>query len=430
MAVPDRLELLLAQAAITGIDFVYVDLSQTVLDVYFLNSPAAINGAVAPKNIRIYSPSGGETLPVVPVQSVSWIVVNGRNVMRVITTQPGDFSRYRFHIENAAVDRYYNDVWFSFKATCETLLDCKTPAHECPPDTQADFPIDYTARDFWSFRQALLDFATQRYPTWKDRLEADVGDMLAEVMSALGDEFAYIQDRYARETYLETATQRRSIRRLASLVDYQITDGLAATTWLDFKMIADDTIAAGTQVSEPGGTVVFEVGRGLAESYPPEAPKPYKAFLALNQFFPHIWTDTDECLPVGATDIFIENHHAADIQFDDTSRTPSGKWMLLQTNPPDPAVRVRNWLVRVIKEAEDTNDLVHRRGLPITHLDMGRRSGHAFRDGHDVPRNSRQCVPGYGGCDDSQHAIYRRTQRRRAGGIILRPSNESVPAIH
>jgi hypothetical protein len=365
MAAPDRLELLLAQVAVTGIDFVYVYPSQTTLDVYFLNNPVSIKGTVAPKDIRIYSPSGGETLPVVPVKSVSWQVVNGRDVLRTVTIQPGDFSRYRLHIENAKVDRYYNDVWFSFKANCPSDLDCKPPAHQCPPEAQVDFPIDYTARDFWSFRQALLDFASQRYPAWKDRLEADVGNMLADVMSALGDEFAYIQDRYARETYLETATQRRSIRRLASLVDYQITDGLAATAWLDFQMNADDTIAAGTQVSAPDKSVVFEVGRGLAESYPPELPRLYTAKVVLNRFLPHIWSDNDECLPVGATDIFIENHHAADITFDDTSSAPAGKWILLQTNPTDPAVRARAWMVRVI-QAEDTNDLVI--GAPVTHL--------------------------------------------------------------
>ena len=46
-----------------------------------------------------------------------------------------------------------------------------------------DFPVDYQARDFNSYRQALLEFASQRYPDWHDRLEADVGIMLAEVMS-------------------------------------------------------------------------------------------------------------------------------------------------------------------------------------------------------------------------------------------------------
>ena len=74
-----------------------------------------------------------------------------------------------------------------------------------------NFPVDYLARDFISFRNALLDFAAQRYP-WSQTIEADAGVMLAEVMAALGDDLSYIQDRYAREAYLETATQRRSLR--------------------------------------------------------------------------------------------------------------------------------------------------------------------------------------------------------------------------
>ena len=156
MAAPDRLELLLAQTAVTGIDFIYVDSSQTILDVYFLNDPVAINGVVKPQDVSIYSPSGGESMPTVPVQSLSWQVgADGRNILRLITTSPGDFSRYRLHIENPNVDRYYNDVWFSFKANCDSELDCAPPPHECPPETPVDFPVDYSARDFWSYRQAL-----------------------------------------------------------------------------------------------------------------------------------------------------------------------------------------------------------------------------------------------------------------------------------
>jgi len=371
MAAQDRLEALLAQNGVTGIDFVYVDSSQTTLDIYFLNSPATVPismiNDVPASAIRIYSPSGGETLPVVPVTAAPvWVVINTRNVMRVQTTTPGDFSRYRFHIEDSRVDPYFNDVWFSFKANCSSLLDCAPPADECPPDAVVDFPVDYTARDFWSIRQALLDFASQRYPAWKDRLEADVGEMLAEVMSALGDEFAYIQDRYAREAYLETATQRRSLHRLANLVDYQLQDGVAASTWLDFQMNAPDNIPAGTKVSEKGGTITFEVGRGMTESFPPEAPKLYAVDPVRNSFDPHIWDINAQCLPVGSTDIFIEGHHTADIPLDDTppGKDP-GKWMVLITSPTDPAVEARAWMVRVTV-VQDTVDLVF--GDNITHL--------------------------------------------------------------
>jgi hypothetical protein len=41
--------------------------------------------------------------------------------------------------------------------------------------------VDYLARDFVSLRNALLDFASQRYPQWIEKIVADAGVMLAEV---------------------------------------------------------------------------------------------------------------------------------------------------------------------------------------------------------------------------------------------------------
>jgi len=153
--------------------------------------------------------------------------------LRITTDAPGEFVGYRLWIDDSRIDPFWNDVPFSFKANCPSKLDCEPPPHECPQETAIDVAIDSTARDFWSFRRALLDFASRRFPDWSDRLEADVGVMLAELMSAAGDEMAYYQDRIAREGALETATQRRSLRRLARLVDYEIHDGRGARAWID-----------------------------------------------------------------------------------------------------------------------------------------------------------------------------------------------------
>ncbi len=360
MAAPDRLALLLAQNVVTGIDFVYVFPNQTTLDVYFLRSPVTLTvpmpGTVPVGAVLIYSPSGGEKLPTVPVTTIAWVVANGRDVMRLTTASPGDFSRYRLHIEDSRIDSYYNDVWFSFKASCPSDLDCKPPDHECPPDPPVDFPVDYSARDFWSFRQALLDFAAQRYPHWQDRLEPDVGMMLAEALSAAGDEFAYFQDRVAREAYIESATQRRSLRRLAALVDYHIHDGLGASTWLDFNVNAAGVIPAGTLVTDRASKVHFETGRGFSESFP--APKNYAVDPARNILLPHIWDQGALCLEVGSTEVFIDGHHTADIPLDDVPPGEApGHWMLLVTNPLDPAVKARAWIVRII-DREDLTDPV------------------------------------------------------------------------
>jgi hypothetical protein len=373
MAVPDRLESLLAQNRVTGIDFVYVYPNQTQLDVYFLMDPAAVVpslvGSVALSAIKIYSPSGGEWIANVPVTGIAWAIVDGRHVMRLTTSVSGDFSWYRLHIDDPRIDSFYNDVRFTFKANCPSQLDCAAPKHECPPGDVVDYPVDYTARDFWSFRQALLDFATARYPDWVDRLEADFGVMFTEVLSALGDEFAYGQDRIGREPYLELASQRRSVRRLARLVDYTMGDGLAASTWIDVQVAGGaQVILAGTAVSSPGGAAVFEIGRGLAESFalPPAGPKKYNVDTARNSFAPHLWDEHDLCLEYGSTDLYLEGKHAADIPLDDTPpNTAPGKWMLLGTNPLDPAIPARSWMIRVIS-VTDTKDLVF--NTDITHI--------------------------------------------------------------
>ena len=179
---------------------------------------------------------------------------------------------------NPASDRpIFNGVEFSFKQGAPAF-DCRRREHECPPEAFVDFPVDYLARDFVSIRNALLDYASQRYPRWIEKIEADAGVMLAETMAALGDEFSYIQDRYAREAYLETATQRRSLRYHTQLVDYPIHDGLSARTLLDLKVKPPETGAPGGTFLAPAVAygrlrgrrrgIPFEIGEGLAGSAP------------------------------------------------------------------------------------------------------------------------------------------------------------------
>src|SRR5262249_16686430 len=142
-------------------------------------------------------------------------------------------------------------------------------------DDLVDFPVDYLARDFVSIRSALLDFASQRYPQWKEKIDADASVMLTEIFAALGDEFSYIQDRYSREAFLETASQRRSLRHLTQLVDYDIHDGLAASTFLDLQVkptagvFGGVFVKAGSRVWAPiqdEAPIPFELGRGIADT--------------------------------------------------------------------------------------------------------------------------------------------------------------------
>lgn len=398
MAAIDRIEVLRAHDDIVGLDFVYVAENQQTLFVFFhpsaTKTPQQILGPIDASEIKIYSPSGGEWLPVVPLDPASppaWVTRNGRRVLRVRTSEPGDFSRYRFQLNDPKVDPYFKEVGFSFKANCPSELDCAPLPHECPDEELVDYPVNYLARDFWSFRQALIDFASDRHPGWQDRLEADVGMMLLEVMSALGDEFAYYQDRIARERYFDTATQRRSVRRQARLVDYYLHDGKGGSTWLDLSVTAVNpvnTISAGTPVwvlppfikaGEPAASrierspSVYEVGHGITQGHagltPPLGVLASKANIykssafnlrnGANELNAYQWDDSDTCLLVGSTSLDIAGHHAADLPLEDfTNPDVPGKWVVLKTNPKDASVPVRVWLVRLISVIDDVDPLV------------------------------------------------------------------------
>lgn len=392
MATLDRIEALHQTDAVVGMDFVYVFPDQVTLSVFFhpalSQNAQQILGAIASHQVRIHNPTGGEALAEVPVASVGWATQAGRRVLRVVTARPGDFSRYQLHLADntGRLDPYFNDLAFSFKANCPGDLDCATAPPECPIPPPVDFPVNYLARDFHSFRQALLDFAGERYPDWKDRLEADQGMMLLEVMSALGDEFAYYQDRVAREAALETATQRRSLRRHARLVDYHVHDGLGATTWLDFTVAADGTVSAGTPIwaavdptePDPGkrraaARAVFETGRGLGDGHTKFiAPAtPFNLRVAANEFVPYSWDEDQTCLPVGATSLHLTGHHAAALPLEDlTNPAAPGKWVLLRTAPADASVPARAWLVRLIVVRHEIDPLFNLpAGQQITYLE-------------------------------------------------------------
>jgi hypothetical protein len=359
MAGLDRRSRLLSDHSVVGIDYLYVDpANQTDLDVHFIFPPSVAQQALLTADRVTITATAGDAPPV-RVAGVDFPVVNGAAVMRIRTAAPGGFTNYTLTLANPSggspvLDPYLARVSFSFKAGCYSDIDCDHSPAPCPPADEVDFPIDYTARDFWSLRSALLGFASQRYPNWADRLEADAAVMLAEVMAAVGDEMAYSQDRVARESHLETATQRRSLRRHARMVDYRIHDGLGATTTIWVSAKAAGTLKAGMALYalRDGRRIAYSVGRNLAEMTA-AVPVSYAIDPALNddKLIPYQWDARDLCLPAGATELFLKGDVVNAIK-------PAGvaeRWLLLRTDPLNSALPARRQLVRVIS-AEVVHD--------------------------------------------------------------------------
>ena len=376
---PDRIELLRAQTALTGLDFVFVHGNQTRLDVFFLVDPrdldVPLQGSLTLDQVTIRDARpGGE---VFPITGLSWVTINNRQAMRLDVPFPGGFQIYDLAVNDARMDSEFDRLPFNFKAGCESDLDCRPPALCCPEDETLDVLPNYLARDFWALRGALMDFAAERWSDWKDRLAADGAVMMAELFAALGDEFAYVQDQIAHESHLSTANERRSLRQLARLVDYEIGEGAAASGWLTVTANADGDLVAGTVVeaaSDSGPPVRLEVGRGL---YDADAGTPYPVALAANALDPYIWDEDPpetpvgepgplwppgrqgppSCLMTGTTELWLDGHHAADLALTDLTRDPPGRWVLLRSDPANPAEPARRWPVRLVEVRDDTDPL-------------------------------------------------------------------------
>lgn len=467
MPPPDRLRLLADQNRLTGIDFVYVHESQTLIDVFFHVDPRFLEQPLA-ADFETGSVTIVDTLPgeePFPIVDIDWPIVDDRQVLRLETPFAGGFQLYRLRLADPRIDPWFSEIEFSFKANCETWLDCRPPPHECPPGERIEIRPDYRARDFWALRAALMDFASERWPDWKDRLAADAGVTVAELFAALGDEFAYLQDRIAHETHLETALHRRSLRRHARLVDYEPHDGSAASGWLVVRVAEGESgdLPAGTLVLAPsdmGEPMPFEVGTTLAERVRVPA---YPVTAAANELDPYIWDEDPppglpgevgsldprwregppSCLPVGATEMWLDGHHAADLPLTDLPADPAappGRWVLLRTDPEDPSLPARRHPVRLI-EVEDTVDPLPPGTRPLTRVRWEEAQALPFQldlealtvEGNLVPVTAGRTFEALfsAGVRHDGPALPRTVEREGPGGIVTHllslPGSDELP---
>ena len=335
------------------------------------NSPIGTTGNAvnATLSVTITSTESGAEVDIETLQWMRVVAPAGNRVTLEITVaSPGDFSLHRLFIDDARVDPFFNNTIFSFKQGCPSVFDCRD---DCPPELleSLDYPVDYLARDFWSYRRALLDFAAGRYPNWKEPLEADQAVMLMEIMAALGDEFAYTQDRYAREATLPTATQRRSRSGLARLVDYLPDPGLAAETDLVVW------VAAG------GGGETCAIGARAWALPEGRTPIPYSAIASVwhheawNEIPLHCPDSDVACLPKGATEAYLltDAPNAGQLPPGEPLSPQEfwvGRRIILRAIPADPAEPRRAFAVTLTGVTPMTDSLAPTPGVatPIAHI--------------------------------------------------------------
>ncbi|MFG2941059.1 putative baseplate assembly protein [Streptomyces sp. NPDC048282] len=89
----------------------------------------------------------------------------------------------------------------------------------------------------------------------------DPAAALLDAWATVADIVTFYQERIAREGFLRTATERRSVLELARTIGYELAPGVAAATWLSFTV--EDAVDPGAQAVVPAGTRVQSIpGQG------------------------------------------------------------------------------------------------------------------------------------------------------------------------
>ncbi len=337
-----------------GIVRVAVDDANAKLTVVFL-APIVLPDQAFLLNPLSYSLTGGQRLfPRILKAEVAPPTSPPSSNPSVILTldSEGDFSIYTLTVSGPKIDPFFSSAKLRFRLACDDRFDCRQAAAPTAIEPELPVTIDYLTKDYASFRQALLDFIPTRLPGWTERSEADIGMMLLELFAATADNLSYMQDRIASEAFLSTATQRRSVAGHLSLIGYQMDEGAAAHTWLQFQVTEAVTLA-----SNPG----FKVGNTPSSSTDPVIVFETMGSAALdpahNGMRLYDWGNANCCLPatafsatlVGSFDRLAAGDY---LLFDDGSGNrdvvrltsePQLVPVMQATSPPSTVVTVVNW---------------------------------------------------------------------------------------
>ncbi|MEQ1528197.1 MAG: putative baseplate assembly protein [Methylococcales bacterium] len=315
---------------LAGMDYVEVDPSGTTLFVHFFGQ---VPSDLTERNVVI---EGGRRIRDIKVVSAQFMKhVDGDTCLRVTIDKIGDFSNYCICLikptETKAlclgsplptfereipdnIDPRYSCATLIFRSDCTSTLDCKT--QPCPSEPFIPPPeINYLARDFQSFRQAMLDRLLVTMPEWRERHIPDIGITLVELMAYVADQLSYTLDSVATEAYLATARRRISVRRHARLVDYRMHEGCNSRAWItldsDSDQIFDIADLAFAVPPDDGaerlpGLVNWETmhntpGTIIFEAMDFNGSGEVSIFSAHSEIHFYTWEDSECCLPKDST---------------------------------------------------------------------------------------------------------------------------------
>ena len=384
----ERRALLQGHPSLNGIDYVEVVAEPGAsgrLKAYFIPKTtiqgsaglSALLGALDGKTDLVEIRGG------VRVKNIEVIGVTAKSDhLEVQLSQTGDFSTYELIIDRVEqIDPAYSRCAFSFDIDRLGRFDCE-PGQPSLSGPRAEPLIDYMAKDYASFRQAMIDLIPTLVPGWWERNEADLGTAMIELLAYAGDQLSYYQDAVANEAYLQTARQRVSVRRHARLIDYRMHDGASACAFVHLGLQdgAAWTLPKGTQllsrIEAPLGPTAPPQGPVIPSELKDEALAAAEVVFEtweqtdlhgdLNWVLIHTWGNRRCCLPRGTTTV--------DLVGDLTSKLGPDDFLLFEevlspkTGLPADADQGHRQVVRLTKVENGEDPLLD---CPLTRVEWG-----------------------------------------------------------
>lgn len=300
-----------------GFRLAYVALDPTdpplfaTLDVEFVNTQAL--APLPPKEAFVVEGGVRRNRSAVRVAAVA--AVAGQPTTLRLTLEPvGDYSTYTLSTSVGslvapgdalprAMDPLFNALPFKFRPGCFNLSCAPDKSGPPPPDIAP--AIDYLARDYDSFRHVLMSAMAARVRGWAPTSEADLDQVLIDLIAARGDELADAHDRVLAERAIATARKRVSLARHARLVDYHVHQGQQA-----IATVAVEALAGPPSDLPPSPEIAWTVCSGKAWDaadaviFATFADRPRwrrRVFPELNRLRLYSWGGTVTALPKGAT---------------------------------------------------------------------------------------------------------------------------------
>ena len=284
------------------------------LDVEFINGNAL--GALPPREVFVVEGRVRRHAAGVAVTEVQADPGGNPNALRLKLAPIGDYATYTLSTRVAtptpapapagnalplAMDPLFNALPFKFRPGCFNL-SC-APDQGTPPRTDSAPAIDYLARDYDSFRHVLMAAMAARVPGWAPTSEADLDQVLIDLVAARGDELADAHDRVLAERAIGTARKRVSLARHARLVDYQVHQGNQATTTVAVHVAGQpDLPPIGTDAFAVWNGAAWNAGDALVFALFEDKPRwRRRVFAELNELRLYTWGDTVSALEKGAT---------------------------------------------------------------------------------------------------------------------------------